>query len=377
MSVLERWNRLPALNLTARTLSRPLLGGDGTLTSTEPARAPRESSGVRSKLPAGVLDASFASLATFVSGLVAVNVFEGCRSRDLCRLLLCVHVWPACCLPTHLRSRRNRRRLSTRCAPPRGPRGQLSARCVAVSGRSVTRVPGGTHDGSAWRRHSSRIALTATAFAATLLSPSQDHVRRTLHIADKSWQAAGMSFTQFLVTLVATGVMLASRCVRRCGFRLVRSPLPTSLSRSTWGLVLVAKDRRPRTKSDTRISFSELVAQGRWLLAASCAPAAAAFVTANIIIYLARQGSDGIRRSCAYRCPADCCSGGRPHLPASSACHGGRARSGPGRVDPCRADLHHDRGPGRSGVHPPGRRSVVLESHAIPRRLRPTKYPAW
>jgi hypothetical protein len=66
------------------------------------------------------------------------------------------------------------------------------------------------------------IALTATAFTATLLSPSQDHVRRTLHIADKSWQAAAMSF----------------RCVRRldpvrCAYRcqLPFSPLGPDLCR--------------------------------------------------------------------------------------------------------------------------------------------------
>ena len=43
----------------------------------EPWDAPQASGGVRSKLPAGVFDASFASLATFVAGLVAVNVLEG------------------------------------------------------------------------------------------------------------------------------------------------------------------------------------------------------------------------------------------------------------------------------------------------------------
>jgi hypothetical protein len=59
------------------------------------------------------------------------------------------------------------------------------------------------------------------------------------------------------------------------------------------GMYMVIRDRRRaeadghRTKADDRVSFAELVPQGRWLLLQAAIPAGAAFVTANIITYLA------------------------------------------------------------------------------------------
>ena len=101
------------------------------------------------------------------------------------------------------------------------------------------------------------IALTATAFAATLLSPSQDHVRRTLHIADKSWQAAAMSLTQFLVTLAATGVMLLMDVLRRLDsvWRAHRRQLPFSLSWEWSSLRETATTPSPIFVSDSRNSL--------------------------------------------------------------------------------------------------------------------------
>jgi len=260
------------------------------LTSTEPERAGRESGGVRSKLPAGVFDASFASLATFVAGLVAVNILEG-DDLGIYAVFFAAFTfgqlvaYQLIYVPAEIVavSRRGVLRLAVFEDSFR-----LGA-IPSVAGASLVFVAALTTAPLA--STSLTLGLTATAFCATLLSPSQDHVRRTLHIADKSWQAAWMSFTQFAVTLAATGVMLAlDVSVVWIPFGALTAANLISL---TFGMYLVIRDRRRaeaeghRTKAGDRVTFAELVPQGRWLLLQAAIPAGAAFVTANIITYLA------------------------------------------------------------------------------------------
>lgn len=240
-------------------------------------------SGVRSKLPAGVLDASFASLATFVSGLVAVNVLDAAdlgiyavffSAFTFGQLIAYQLIYvPAEIVAV---SRGGVLRLAVFDDSFRLGTLPSFAGASLVLLAALTTAP--------LASTSLTISLTVTAFAATLLSPSQDHVRRTLHIANKSWQAAMMSLTQFLVTLIATGIMLLLDVpVGWIPFGALTAANFLSLA---LGLILVVRDRH-HTKSDSRLGFSELIAQGRWLLLQASIPAAAAFVTANVITYLA------------------------------------------------------------------------------------------
>lgn len=54
--------------------------------------------------------------------------------------------------------------------------------------------------------------LTWTAFAAAILSPIQDHLRRTLHLSDESWRAAGLSAIKagVMITVVIVGLISGS-----------------------------------------------------------------------------------------------------------------------------------------------------------------------
>ena len=259
------------------------------MTSTDPDQAPQESSGVRSKLPAGVLDASFASLATFVSGLVAVNVFDAADLGIYAVFFSAftfgqLVAYQLIYVPAEIVavSRRGVLRLAIFDDSFRlGSLPSLAGASLAFLAALTTAPLASTQ---------LTVALTTTAFAATLLSPSQDHVRRTLHIAEKSWQAAAMSLTQFLVTLAATGVMLLMDVY--VGWIPFGALTAANFLSLLLGMVLVAKDRH-RAKSDTRLGFTELAAQGRWLLLQAALPAAAAFATANVIIYLASEEALG------------------------------------------------------------------------------------
>jgi O-antigen/teichoic acid export membrane protein len=253
------------------------------LTATDPAQTPREVSGVRSKLPAGVIDASFASLATFVSGLVAVNVLDA-ADLGIYAVFFAAFIfgqliaYQLIYVPAEIVAVSRSGVLRLAVLDDSFRLGALPS----IAGASLVLLAALTTAPLA--STSLTVALTVTAFAATLLSPSQDHVRRTLHIANKSWQAAAMSLTQFLVTLIATGIMLFLDVpVGWIPFGALTAANFLSL---TLGLILVARDRH-HMKSDIRLSFSELVAQGRWLLLQASIPAAAAFVTANVITYLA------------------------------------------------------------------------------------------
>ena len=253
------------------------------MTSLEPNLAPQGSTGVRSKLPAGIVDASFASLATFTAGLVAVNVFDG-HDLGIYAVFFVAFTfgqlvaYQLIYVPAEIAAvaREGVLKLSVfddsiRFGILPSIAGASLVLAAALSTAPLASAP-------------LLIGLTVTGFTATLLSPTQDHVRRTLHIAHKSWQAAAMSVTQFAVTVLAIGVMLILDApVAWIPFSGLTAANLISL---TLGMILVAHDRR-HTKGAEHLELRALVAEGKWLLLQAAIPAGAAFITANIITYLA------------------------------------------------------------------------------------------
>jgi O-antigen/teichoic acid export membrane protein len=249
----------------------------------QPTTAPREPDSVRSRLPAGILDASFASLATFVAGLVAVNILDGpdlgiyavfFAAFTFGQLVAYQLIYvPAEIVAVSLRGRARLAIFddSIRLGLAPSFAGAALVFVAALSTAPLASAP-------------LTAGLTVTAFSATLLSPTQDHIRRTLHIANRSWHAAAMSLTQFLVTVGATGIMLVlDVSVYWIPFGALTAANFLSI---VLGALLVAHDRQ-HAKAHDRVGFSQLVSQGRWLLLQAAIPAGAAFVTANIITYLA------------------------------------------------------------------------------------------
>lgn len=242
-----------------------------------------EEKGVRSKLPAGVIDAGFASLATFLAGLVAVNVLNdvdrGIYAVFFVTFTLgAILVYQLVYVPTEIEAvgRPLHLRLTIVKDSLRIGLWPSIIGAMTIVGAAVSTLPIADAD--------LLVGLTVTGWVATLLSPTQDHLRRILHVADQSWHAAAMSVVQFVVTGAALGLMwLLDAPIAWIPFGALAIANVVSTS---FGLMLVRHDNAG-AHTDKVVRFGDISHSGRWLLLTAIIPAAVAFVSANIIAYLA------------------------------------------------------------------------------------------
>jgi O-antigen/teichoic acid export membrane protein len=242
-----------------------------------------EEKGVRSKLPAGVIDAGFASLATFLAGLVAVNVLNDVDrgiyavffvTFSLGAILVYQLVYVpseivAVGRPLHLRLTIVKDSLRIGMWPS-------VAGAMAILGAAISTLPIADVD--------LVIGLTVTGWVTTFLSPTQDHLRRILHVADQSWHAAAMSIVQFVITAASLGIMwLLDAPIAWIPFGALAI---ANVGSSSLGLYLVKRDNAGAV-IDKSVRFRDISHSGKWLLLTAIIPAAVAFVSANIITYLA------------------------------------------------------------------------------------------
>ena len=242
-----------------------------------------EEKGVRSKLPAGVVDAGFASLATFLAGLVAVNVLN-----DVDRGIYAVFfvtftlgsilayqlvyvpteiVAVARSLPLRLTIVRDSLRIGV---------WPSIAGAMTIVGAAISTLPIADVD--------LVIGLSATAWVTTLLSPTQDHLRRILHVADRSWHAAGMSLVQFGVT--GSALVLMTLLDAPIAWIPFGSLAIANIASTGFGLLMINSDNAGAEAPET-VRFGDISHSGMWLFLTAIIPAAVAFVTANLITYLA------------------------------------------------------------------------------------------
>ncbi len=238
--------------------------------------------GTARKLPAGVADAGFASLATFAAGLSAVNLFNDV-DRGVYAIFFTafglgvVLPWNLILIPAEVNAvtfpivdRMRRARDTLRIGLPVSAVGALAILVAALLARSLT------DSDVIW-------GLSITAAIATVLSPLQDHMRRLLHIAGLSWQAAAVSGVQFLGVVVSLGVMLivdAPVAVMPFGALAIAN----ALSLAT-GIVL--GDVYHQKPLDEPLRIGSLAREGRWLLLQASFPSVAHFAVAAIIAALA------------------------------------------------------------------------------------------
>ncbi|MDJ0954380.1 MAG: hypothetical protein QNJ81_11945, partial [Acidimicrobiia bacterium] len=238
--------------------------------------------GTARRLPAGVADAAFASLATFAAGLSAVNLFNDV-DRGVYAIFFTafglgvVLPWNLILIPAEVNAvsfpvadRMRRARDTFRMGIPMAVLGALAIVVAALLSSSLT------DSGVVW-------GLSITAAITTVLSPLQDHMRRLLHIAEMSWQAAAVSGVQFVGVVVSLGVMLAVDApvaVMPFGSLAIANALSL-----TTGLIL--GDVRHQKPLDTPLRFGTLAREGRWLLTQSIVPNVAHFAVAAIIAALA------------------------------------------------------------------------------------------
>jgi len=240
---------------------------------------------LRRAVPAGLLDAGCASLATFAVGLQAARALPadvlGAYALFFSAFLLAAVVPTQLLLiPAEIAA----------LAAPRAHRAQLLRQSWRLGGPASAGAAVVATASAALAAAAERdvvVALAVSAAACAWLSPLQDHVRRTLHLAGASWRAAIVSAAQLLGVVVALLALAAS------GVAPVWQPfgalaLANAASLAVgFGLGRAGGDELPR------LSLPPLLRSGRWLLLAELAPTGAGFGSSVVITHLAGAAALG------------------------------------------------------------------------------------
>jgi O-antigen/teichoic acid export membrane protein len=244
--------------------------------------------GVRRALPAGLLDAALASLASFIVTFYAARSLP---SAELGTYALFFNAFfMAAVVPTQLLFSPaeiaslpydGRRRLGLLDQ-------SLRLGCLPTVGAAVL----GTLAAVAGSDGASRavvIPLSLTCMLCTAVSPVQDHVRRLLHFAGVSWRAAAMSVVQ-LATVIGSLLFLTWLRIPTAwlpfGALLTANVVSLSL-----GLILAGERRNFQPLG--RMAIRDLFRFGRWLVLVGLTPAVAWFLSGVLVTHLAGAATLG------------------------------------------------------------------------------------
>lgn len=241
-----------------------------------------------SSLVPSVLDTACASLATFGVGLFAaraypVEVLGLYELFFLMWLLAALVPRQLVMLPTEIRAAQ---------MPPEQRMGLLDAglrRAVApgvVAGAVgvviTAAVAPRIGSGALW-------PLAVTTLAATVLSPLQDHLRYTLHIAERSWGAAQVSMVQLSSVLAALGLLLLLDVP--AGFVPFGALAAANVVSLTVGMRMNAAARASERVPAPPIA--ELLQTGRWLLPQAVGSFLGTYLAGLVVTFLAGAASLG------------------------------------------------------------------------------------
>ncbi|MCL1595283.1 MAG: hypothetical protein M3132_13115 [Actinomycetia bacterium] len=234
------------------------------------------------KLPAGMVDASLASLATFTIGIAAANLLD-VRDLGVYAVFFTAFMF-ATVLPRNLIFTPAE---VTAVSRPLDIRMQLLAQSIrlglplAILGATTVLIAALITE--SLTEPEVVVALVATTGIAAVISPIQDHIRKLFHIADHSWLAAAVSAVQATVAIVSvTAMVVADVPAPWVPFGALAVANAASLT-VAWMLAL----RVDATGGRPRLRFRELASSGKWILLQSLAPSVAGFIVAAVIVRLA------------------------------------------------------------------------------------------
>ncbi len=237
---------------------------------------------IRKLLPAGVVDAGIASIASFAAGLTGVNLLtdvdRGVYGVFFTAFMLGgIIVSELIYVPAQVVAvaAKKPERLGTIPQALRlglGP--TAGGALIAVAAGLLTIDETSTEV---------VVALVITTATTITFSPMQNHVRKMLHIAERSWDAARVSIVQLVVVAAAIG-LLVNTDVHRAWIPFGSLAIANIASLSFGRLIVGGTGARPAT---IRLRFRELATSGKWLVVRASAPAAFAFLAANVLVELA------------------------------------------------------------------------------------------
>ena len=215
---------------------------------------------LRHKLPAGIVDASLSSLATFAAGLAAVRWLDPAELGSYSVIFSAFLVGTL--LPSELTYTPIQVSMIKLAAKQRlggivqslgkGIPSALLGLIILLVAFSVIWWPS---------KSSVEVELALTGAALILISPMQDHLRRGLHIAERSWLAVWMSGAQ-LVAVVAFLLVTLSMDLDPAWAPLGSLTVANTIS-LCFGLYMSREAWRVRPDSPP------VTVSGRWLAASS------------------------------------------------------------------------------------------------------------
>lgn len=248
--------------------------------------------GLRLRLPAGLIDSGFASLATFVVALTAVSQFDAVDrgvyavffTAFLAGALLSNELIftpaevAAVALPVPERLSFLPQSLKLGLVP--SVLGALAAPIAVI----VT---------ASYASTEVAVALATTSAVAIVLSPMQDHTRRMFHISFQSWHAAWVSVVQFVVaSLAVAGGLLFEVPLAWIPFGALALANAASLS---FAVVIASHGMDARSSASLR--FAPLARKGVWFVLNAAGPAISGFAVAAIVAWLASPEDLGYAES--------------------------------------------------------------------------------
>jgi O-antigen/teichoic acid export membrane protein len=238
-------------------------------------------------VPAGLVDAAFASLTTFVVGVYAAQALSP-AVLGVYALFFTAFI-TAAVVPTHLvflpseieaLAQDDSARLGMLSHSLH--RGLLVAAAAAVLGCAAAIVAA-----AATGERGEVMPLAVTSLLCTVVSPVQDHIRRTLHMAGQSYRAAGLSIGQLAVGV--TSVLLGWWLQVPAAWVPFGALTLANLVTTTAGIALA----RGAVGSIPRPPLERLLAAGRWLTVLGLLPSLAAFVSGVLVATLAGAAALG------------------------------------------------------------------------------------
>lgn len=235
-----------------------------------------------------MIDAGFASLATFVAGLAAVNLLSN-ENRGVYGVFFAAFVvgttFPhnLVYLPSQVYA----------VAQPLADRmryiGRVTGIGLAYSSLGAIAIVFAAVVTASHTTWPVTVALTLTAGLSVAVSAAQDNLRRMLHVRERHWSAASMSMVQLAVVSISVVTMLSLDVpVYWVPFG---SLFIANIVSSTLGFVRAGG--LGEWDAPVELAPRSLVTSGRWLLGQAIVPTGATFLATAIITSLAGAAAMG------------------------------------------------------------------------------------
>ena len=247
--------------------------------------------GIRRRLPAGVIDSGFASLAGFAVALTAVTLF-GDSDRGVYAIFFTAFV-AGSLLANELIFTPAEVEAVSHPVPQRLSLVPQSLRLgIGPALLGALASPIAVLVSAGYSRPEVSLGLAVTSATAIVVSPMQDHLRRMLHIAEVSWVAAAVSTVQLATVSVCIGAGIVLDVAEAwLPFGALTVANVVSLSVAT-----IAARSKVREHAGTTLRFRQLAATGVWFVL-NAAPATVWFAIAAIIAALAGPEALGFAES--------------------------------------------------------------------------------